>query len=133
MDKSSSSGEGQKDVSACQSKVGSFRLTKWDRIRLSTDFRRIIKEGARYRTPNFQLRLLRNPLGRTRLGLVVGRKAGNACARNRIKRRLREYFRLNRGKIPPETDMVFIALKGAATLDTCRLMSELDEFIRTKF
>jgi len=75
--------------------------------------------------------MLRNQVGRPRLGLAVGRKVGKACVRNRIKRRLREYFRLNREKLPPETDLVFVAAKGAATLRTDELFKELDRFFET--
>ncbi|MDQ7783133.1 MAG: ribonuclease P protein component [Desulfomonilaceae bacterium] len=133
MEESSSSGEGLKDASACRSEKRRFRLTKDDRVRRSSEYRTIMKEGARYRTSHFSVRMLRNPAGRQRLGLAVGKKAGNACARNRIKRRLREYFRLNRDKMPPETDMVFIALQGASTLPTNRLRRELDRFFEKQF
>jgi len=75
---------------------------------------------------------LGNELKRTRLGIVAGRKVGNACARNRIKRRLREYFRLNRGKMPLETDIVFVLLEGAAQLSTSQLAMELDRFFEQK-
>ncbi|MBI5571460.1 MAG: ribonuclease P protein component [Desulfomonile tiedjei] len=103
-------------------------MTKEDRVRRPSEYRRIMKMGASYRTAHFRIRMLRNPLGVTRLGIAAGRKAGKACARNRIKRRLREYFRLNRDRIPPETDVVFIALPGAATVDTRQLCEELDRF-----
>jgi ribonuclease P protein component len=77
--------------------------------------------------------MLRNSLGRPRLGLAASKRVGIACARNRIKRRLREYFRLNRAKMPADMDMVFIALEGAATLDTHQLWTELDRFFARKF
>jgi len=128
----SSSGEGQKDVSACQSEQGPFRLTKEDRIRRSSDFRSILKQGRRYRTSHFVVRAAGNQIGKPRLGMAVGRKSGNACARNRIKRRLREYFRLNRAKMPPGVDMVFIPLQGATSLGTARLQQELDRFFDTQ-
>jgi len=133
VDESSSSGEGQKDASACQSDARRFRLTKEDRIRRSSEYARIMKKGVRYRTSHFHIRMLRNPLEVTRLGIAAGRKAGNACARNRIKRRLKEYFRLNREKLPPETDMVFIALKDASVLNTEQLFRELDRFFETEY
>lgn len=130
MDELSSHVEGQKDASAFQSEKGRFRLTKQDRLRRSSDYRRVLVKGARYRTSHFAIRMMENPLGRQRLGLTASRKSGNACARNRIKRRLREYFRLNRDKMPPDTDMVFIALKGAASLETADIRDELDRFFR---
>ncbi len=133
MEESSSSGEGQRDASVCRSDAQRFRLTKRDRIRQSSDFRRIMRKGVRYFTPHFHIRMLRNPLGITRLGITASRKVGNACARNRIKRRLREYFRLNRDKMPPGADIVFIASQGAAALETKQLFAELDRFFETKF
>lgn len=133
MEELSSSGEGQRDASACQSSPGCFRLGKEAKIRSSSDYRRIMRKGVRYNTPHFHIRMLKNPLGMTRLGIAVGRKAGNACARNRIKRRLREYFRLNREKMPPETDIVFVALDGAAPLEMNQVQAELDRFFVQQF
>lgn len=132
MEDWSSSGEEQKDASACQSEPKRFTLTKEDRIRHSSDYRRIMKAGGRYSTPHFRIRMLKSPVGKTRLGIAAGRKAGKACARNRIKRRLREYFRLNRDKIPASTDVVFIPLEGASTADTNQLFKELDRFFAGK-
>lgn len=92
-----------------------------------------MRKGVRYNTPHFHIRVLRNPLGITRLGITASRKVGKACARNRIKRRLREYFRLNRDKMPPGADIVFIASQGAAALKTKQFFAELDRFFETKF
>lgn len=131
-DSSSSEGE-QKAANGCRSDSRRFGLTREDRIRGSSEFRRITREGDRYRTRNFLILTLKNQAGRSRLGLTVGKKVGNACVRNRVKRRLREYFRLNRDKMPPETDVVFIAHKGAASLDMHQLHGELDRFFQAKF
>ncbi len=133
MAESSSSGEEQKAASACQSETRRFTLTKEDKIRRSSDYRRIMKRGGRFRTPHFNIRMLKSPVGTTRLGIAAGRKAGKACARNRIKRRLREYFRLNRDKFPRETDVVFIVREGASTVDTKQLCEELDRFFDREY
>jgi ribonuclease P protein component len=44
-----------------------------------------------------------------RLGLVVGRKTGGAVSRNRVKRLIREFFRLNREKMPESSDLIVVA------------------------
>jgi ribonuclease P protein component len=127
----SSNNEEQRDASAYPSEPRRSKLAKDDRIRRSSDYRRIFETGARYRTAHVHIRMLKNTLGNRRLGMAVGRKVGNACVRNLIKRRLREYFRLNREKMPAETDMVFIPLKGIDALGAKQLWAELDRFFAT--
>ena len=50
-----------------------------------------------------------NGLSFCRLGLTVTKKTGRAVVRSRLKRRVREFFRLNRGTWPAALDLVFIA------------------------
>jgi len=47
-----------------------------------------------------------------RLGVVASRKTGNAVARNRAKRRLREVFRLNRHRFHGNVDIILIARRA---------------------
>lgn len=50
----------------------------------------------------------------SRLGLVVGRRHGNAIRRNRIKRLIREAFRRVRDEFPASLDMAISPRPGAA-------------------
>ena len=51
----------------------------------------------------------------SRLGVTVTTKIDKrAVVRNRIKRRLREIFRLNRGRLKEPLDLVIVARRGAA-------------------
>jgi ribonuclease P protein component len=52
-----------------------------------------------------------------RLGLIFSRKLGGAVARNRLKRRLREIFRLHKHLLLPGIDMIFMPRPGAADLN----------------
>jgi len=48
-----------------------------------------------------------------RLGLTVPRAIGGAVVRNRIKRRLREVFRIHRAEIAPHWDIVINPRRAA--------------------
>lgn len=51
----------------------------------------------------------RNHLGLNRVGITVGKKLGHAVVRNRVRRRIREVYRLNEEKFQPGWDIVVVA------------------------
>jgi ribonuclease P protein component len=67
---------------------------------------------------------------RARLGLTVSRKVGNAVVRNRIKRRVREWFRIE-GRTPLSGGrLVVIARRAAVDLDSNALRRLLNRQLR---
>ncbi len=98
-----------------------------DRLRRSADFIRVQREGVRFRTTHFVVYGLKlADVDRTQLGITVSRRIGKAVARNRVKRRVRECFRLIlRPMLPRGTALVVIARQGAATLGTPAINAEL--------
>ena len=51
----------------------------------------------------------KNRTDRNRVGITVSKKLGHAVVRNRIRRRLREVYRLNEDKFQPGWDLVVVA------------------------
>ena len=64
------------------------------------------------------------------LGVTVSKKVGTAVERNRVKRRIREWFRCNRGVLPRNAAVVVIARRGAADLGTVETERELGDLLR---
>ncbi|NWG04026.1 MAG: ribonuclease P protein component [Syntrophaceae bacterium] len=93
---------------------GSFRFTKKQRITYPQDFRRVMKLGRRLSSQNFVLFLKRNDHLFHRLGVVIKKEIGPATFRNRMKRYLREFFRLHRHQIKGSYDIILMVKKGCS-------------------
>ena len=59
------------------------------------------------------IKAVKNSLNKTRMGLSISKKVGNAVCRNRWKRLIRECFRKQKLELPEGIDMVVRPRKGA--------------------
>ncbi len=59
----------------------------------------------------------RNRTGGNRVGITVSKKLGKAHIRNRVRRRLREVYRLNEDRFQPGWDIVVVARARAISCD----------------
>ncbi|MFH0889381.1 MAG: ribonuclease P protein component [Planctomycetota bacterium] len=92
-----------------------FGLSKKERVVNKKEFDRIYKEGTIRKSGKVMVRYLPNDLGYSRLGVAVGKKLfRKASMRNRIKRLVRESFRLNKNLLPKGLDII-IGISGNST------------------
>jgi ribonuclease P protein component len=90
-----------------------FFFKKTDRILKRSEFIHLADSGRRLNTSWFIVLAVPAGKGRSRIGITVSRKVGGAVERNRIKRLIREAFRLNRHLICRPLDINLIVRKAA--------------------
>lgn len=111
--------------------MGAYSFKKCHRLTKRHEFVRLSRTGTRCDSPFF-IALFQPGAGPdSRLGVTVTRKVGCAVIRVRIKRLVREYFRLNRHGFNFTYDINVIAKNGAKSASNEALVQALETlFIR---
>lgn len=109
---------------------GRYTLGKHERIRRRSEFAALFESGKRIHSEYLTVILSRNTSGIRRLGLVVGKRVGKtAVRRNRMKRLLREFFRLNKHRLPASQDILIVARKDFSSMKSQDLCRELEKVL----
>lgn len=106
-----------------------FEFPKENRLLKRQEFRITLDNGVKIVDSNLVLLGRKTDRPQGRIGLIVSKKVGNAVIRNRVKRRLRERFRLVKGELSG-LDLVIIARHTAAGRDTSELFTSFDQCLR---
>jgi ribonuclease P protein component len=104
-----------------------FSLPKEVRLRKRAEFLTLSKQGKTVYSQYFLAIVCDRSNQHNRIGITVSKKVGNAVARNRIKRLIREYFRHKKHSIPGARDINIIARKGLTTLSNRQIIEKLDK------
>lgn len=107
-----------------------FSFSKGERLLKPAEFTKVRKSGKRHTTRSFTFYILPNGLDKRRIGLSVSARAGGAVQRNRIKRLLREFFRLSKNSFPASSD-ILVTVKTAFDVKTYRDVEA--ELMKTPF
>jgi ribonuclease P protein component len=82
-------------------------------LKKNSDFGNVYKKGKSGANRKVVLYIVKNGTERNRLGISVSKKVGNSVVRHRIKRLIKEVYRLNESIYKRGYDLVFIARIGA--------------------
>jgi ribonuclease P protein component len=110
---------------------GQARFRRADRLRDGRDYRRLASTGRRAASKNYVvLAVHRRTDGVARLGITASRRVGGAVQRNRVKRTIREWFRIRQQELTPDLDVVVIARSSAVGLSGREVAVELTRLTR---
>ncbi len=101
-----------------------YPLKKCHKILKREEYLKIGAEGKKIRSNHFIVLYKEKSVGSCRAGITASKRVGNAVYRNRVKRLIREFFRLNNELFCP-ADMVFIAGRNSCHLTYKELSDEL--------
>ena len=94
-------------------------------IKKNSDFQTVFKNGNSRANKHFVMYIRKNGLSVNRIGISVSKKVGNSVVRHRIKRLVKESYRLQEEMFNSGLDIVVIARKGAELLDYSNTASSL--------
>jgi ribonuclease P protein component len=87
-----------------------------ERLQKNEDFQSVYRSGKSYANKYFIIYVSNNRLNTNRLGVSVSKKIGNSVIRHRMKRLVKESFRLQKDMFNSGLDIVVIVRKGAEVL-----------------
>ncbi len=82
-------------------------------LKKNRDFQNVYKNGTSYANRYFVMYILKNDLGKNRVGISVSKKVGNSVVRHHICRLVRESYRLQEDRFHSGWDIVIIARVSA--------------------
>lgn len=80
-----------------------------DTLKRNYEFHRLYSKGKSAVTPYLVVYARKTKKSKNRIGITVSTKLGKAVTRNRVRRRLREIYRLNEERFVPGTEIVVVA------------------------
>ncbi len=104
---------------------GEFRFLREERLRTDREYREVVRKGERATTAHFVVYRDFRGEGARKIGISVGKRAGRAVARNRVKRILREFYRFHKSDFPCGSRTAIVVKKPLSVPGLNAVASEL--------
>lgn len=88
-----------------------YKLVKRIFLKKNRDFQRVYQKGMSYANHMMVLYLLQQKTKQKKVGFAAGKRLGNAVIRNRVKRLLREVYRLNQHRLIDGIELLLVGRK----------------------
>ena len=96
-----------------------------ERLKKSWEFQRAYKKGKKYWDAYFVIYVYNTQLRQPRLGITVSKKVGKSVQRNRVKRLIREAFRMLKLELHQHYDIVVVGRHAACGLSVHQVRESL--------
>lgn len=103
-----------------------------NRLRKNQDFRVVYREGNSMANKLLILYIKKNNLDYNRAGFTVSKKIGKSVVRSKVKRQMREGYRLNQDKVLQGYDLVFVAREGCREATFSEIESAIIHLLKKK-
>jgi len=85
------------------------KVFKMESLKRNQDFQNVYKKGKSFANKYLVMYLMENKQNQNRIGISVSKKVGNSVVRHRVKRLIKESYRLNNGNFIQGYDIIVIA------------------------
>ena len=107
-----------------------YEFNRESRLLTPGQFQSVFTKPIRFGSSHITILVSQNPDNNNRLGLAIAKKRVKlAVQRNRIKRLIRESFRLNQHDLP-HIDIVVMVKSGTEKLDNTQINQQLEKIWR---
>ena len=100
-------------------------MRKAYRVKKEREFQKVFHEGQSFANRKFVVYVLKKEQPHFRVGISVGKKIGNAVARNAVKRKIRASLFSRKEQIEPTVDFIVIARPSVSNLSSQEVYSNL--------
>ncbi len=102
-------------------------------LKLNKDFRRLYYRGKSCVAKTVVVYAMKNRTSTNRVGITCGKAIGKAVVRNRVKRLMRESYRLMEQNLPVGYDFVIVARRSAVGKKLCVVSKDMEYAMKKLF